>query len=483
MTDRMNLLFICTDQQRTDTLACYGNTQIDTPRLNKLAERSVVFDNAYCTQPWCTPSRSSLLTGVFPHATGCTSNHLPLNRDLPTIAEMLNPDYRCGYFGKWHLGDEIAPQHGFTEWAPFQDHIWRDLYSRPEYLERMSDYHQHLVAHGFVPNAETAGERVFTREQTMRYPEPFTTAAYVARRTAAFVRETTDRPWMAQAHFYEPHPPFRSPFGGLHDPATIEVGPNFRRMPDANLSLVNRQRAADVNGKVLEDMDLSTEAGWRQIRAYYWGLMKLVDNQVGVMLDALEASGQADRTIVIFTSDHGEMLGDHNQYGKHVMFEESVKIPLLVYDPRVQRAPERIGGRFSQVDLVPTMLELLDHPVPSHVHGLGRAAALRDEASLDGDDVFIEWQDTDLNLPGSVESDPAFAAIQAAPRRTIVSHEGWKLTLYEADEHELFDLNNDPHEHTNAMADDSSRPIAEDLHGRIAAWQARVADTVELPDL
>ena len=125
MPKQPNVLFLFTDQQRADTMACYGNDDIQTPNLNALASRSFVFDNAYVSQPVCTPSRATILTGLYPHTSGCTVNNVPLPPAVKTIAEMVPDEYRTGYFGKWHLGDELRPQHGFEEWVSIEEHLGR----------------------------------------------------------------------------------------------------------------------------------------------------------------------------------------------------------------------------------------------------------------------------------------------------------------------------------------------------------------------
>jgi arylsulfatase A-like enzyme len=118
-----NLLFIFTDEQKLDTLACYGNEQIEMPHLNRFAASACVFEQPYCVQPVCTPSRSTLMTGVLPHKTGAHRNNLPLKRDLPCLPELLTDrdDYATGYHGKWHLGDEVFAQHGFDHWQSIED--------------------------------------------------------------------------------------------------------------------------------------------------------------------------------------------------------------------------------------------------------------------------------------------------------------------------------------------------------------------------
>ena len=141
MADRPNLVFIFSDQQRADTMACYGNDWLNVPNLNALADQSFVFENAYVTQPVCTPARASIMTGLYPHAAGPIVNQLVLPRETPVIAEMLPDEYYCGYYGKWHLGDDVIRQHGFDEWVSTEDgHI-------PEYTQtRVPQCVQHILA-------------------------------------------------------------------------------------------------------------------------------------------------------------------------------------------------------------------------------------------------------------------------------------------------------------------------------------------------
>ncbi|MFP6835707.1 MAG: sulfatase-like hydrolase/transferase [Pseudomonadales bacterium] len=120
MATKRNLVFIFSDQQRYDTMACYGNRWINTPHLNALASKSTVFRNCYVTQAVCTASRGSIMTGLYPHTAGPVLNGMRLRRDVPAIAEMVSADYRCAYYGKWHLGYALAPQHGFTDWVSTQ---------------------------------------------------------------------------------------------------------------------------------------------------------------------------------------------------------------------------------------------------------------------------------------------------------------------------------------------------------------------------
>ena len=151
MPDQPNILFILTDTQRFDTLACYGNSLIQTPNLNAVADQSFVFENAYVASPICAPARSTLLTGLWPHTNGVKVNNIPLPPDVKTMADMVPESYYSANYGKWHLGDEVIKRKGFDRWVPTED-VYRAYYSDPKYLSIFSDYHHFLVDNGFVPD-------------------------------------------------------------------------------------------------------------------------------------------------------------------------------------------------------------------------------------------------------------------------------------------------------------------------------------------
>ncbi|MEK7995669.1 MAG: sulfatase-like hydrolase/transferase, partial [Planctomycetota bacterium] len=170
--DKPNLLFIWTDEQRADTMAAYGNNRIHTPNLNKLAAGSVVFKNAYVTQPVCTPNRSAVMTGLWPHTTGCTKNNVPLPAGVPCLPELLDDaDYRTAYMGKWHLGDELFAQHGFEEWVSIEDG-YGSGYSEGRDRNARSDYHHFLIEHGYQPDGGGKFSRAFAARRPIEHCKP-----------------------------------------------------------------------------------------------------------------------------------------------------------------------------------------------------------------------------------------------------------------------------------------------------------------------
>ena len=166
-----------------------------------------------------------------PHSAGPTVNKMILARDTKTIAEMVSDEYLCGYFGKWHLGDDVIPQHGFDEWVSTEDGH-RGEYTRREYRFRFSDYHRYLVANGFTPDVESDGAKIFSSDKTYSLPEEFQMASFLGDRAADFIESNKDRPFVLYVSTFEPHSPYDGPFKDLYDPATLPVGPAFLKRPD-----------------------------------------------------------------------------------------------------------------------------------------------------------------------------------------------------------------------------------------------------------
>ena len=417
MADRPNMVFIFSDQQRADTMACYGNDWLNVPNLNALAAQSFVFQNAYVTQPVCTPARASIMTGLYPHAAGPIVNQLILPRGTPVLAEMLPDEYYCGYYGKWHLGDDVIRQHGYDEWVSTEDgHI--SEYTRREYRNVYSTYWHHLVDNGFEPDMErTPGKFIFSPAARSKLPEEFQMASFLGDRAADFIERNSDSPFALYVSTFEPHPPYHGPLNDLYDPAQLPVGPAFLRRPE-DVSLYNRVRGNYYTQYMYEGgdptqdpymahnpasgQDLTTELGWRTLRANYLANITLVDRMVKKITDALESAGVADNTIVVFTSEHGEMAGDHGMLEKRSFYEEASRVPLTMRVPWISREQTMLEGSASQIDLLPTLLDLLGQTPPSHLQGKSLAPVLRGEADLSDNDVVVQWNGTSEEASGPI---------------------------------------------------------------------------------
>ncbi len=488
MRRKPNLLFIFTDQQRADTLGCYGNRVVQTPVLDRLAGESVLFENAYVTQPVCTPARSSIMTGLYPHSNGCTSNNIPLRSQIPTIAELVPADYVRGYNGKWHLGDEVIPQHGFEHWLSVDDK-YRSHFTKEEYRALFTDYHHFLLEQGFEPNHEWYGAEIFARAWSAQLPEELAKPAFQARHAARFLRENRERPFILYVSFVEPHRPYYSPFDDLYAPDEIPVGPPFRQRPPSDSALVKQLMAEKrLRKPILDDEDVRTERGCRVLRAKYLGMVTQVDRAVGDILTALDENSLRDNTVVVFTSDHGDLVGDHGLFGKSCTYEEALKVPLLIRVPWLAEGHRRVPEPFGQIDLVPTLLDLLNEPIPAHLQGVSRVPVLRGDTTAveqDGGDVFIEWTGTDgWPKPDDMGDLPREQWERVfGPWRTVITSHGWKLNLSPVDQCELYNLRQDPYEQKNLFNQPAQRVRVDDLAGRIRRWQVRTGDDALLPHL
>ena len=486
MHSKPNLLFICSDQQRTDTIGAYGNDWIETPALNELASRSFVFENAYVTQPVCSPARSTMMTGLYPHSAGVVRNNKPgrpfsnLFPEVKTIAEMVSDDYVCGMYGKWHLGDDLSPQHGFSEWVSTEDAHdnnypnWVD----PKDRDRKSDYFDYLVGKGHEPEGDHEGHKSHTQAQRGYFPMDDTMAMFLSRNTVDFIEDRGEdgKPWLMYVNMFEPHPPYNGPLNEMYDPAELPMGPLFLKKPADNTPAFNRVRAEHHIAEVEERRPEDPESYWRELRARYFGNVTVLDRGIESILATLEESGQADDTIVVFTSDHGDSLGDRGMINKRAFYDEVARVPLIVHVPWFSDGEQRIGGSIGHTDLVPTLLDLMGQDVPDHLQGASRKEVLTGDAEL-VDDVFMQWHGGAATVPlGNAEVE----RLSEIPWRCMVSGDRWKLNLSPADTCELYDLNSDPLELVNLFdhPDHSDRVRA--MTERMLEWQVSTGDELDL---
>jgi arylsulfatase A-like enzyme len=441
----------------------------------------VVFSRAYVSQPVCTPSRATIMTGLYPHTCGCLANNVPLREETPTIAELFGDNgYRFAYLGKWHLGDEIFAQHGFDHWISIED-MYRPHYRPHRDRSANCDYYHWLRGQGFEPDLHDGDWSHFSRGVPTRLPAGYSKPTFLAQETSRFIRENAERPFVAYVNFLEPHMPFTGPYNDRYHPAEITLPANFDAPPHPDEPLRCRLLREHYRRHGAEGLDLDTEAGWRRLIANYWGLVTLVDEAVGRILATLTECGLDDRTIVVYTSDHGDMMGSHRILAKTVMFEEAVTMPLLMRVPGV--APRRVEAPVSQVDLVPTLLDLMGQPITESLEGYSLRRVIEGSGPPPEDHVFIEWNGRDsdgamLGLWPEFEEDAK--RISGARTRGVISPDGWKLNLSEADKCELYNLAADPGETDNLHYSGQHGAVIARLRDRIKAWQERTGDDVQL---
>ncbi len=472
--DKPNLLFLWTDEQRADTFAVYGNRTYRVPALNRLAAASVSFERCYVTQPICAPNRASVLTGLWPHVSGVTANNISLPDQTPTFPQLLSDSsYQTAYMGKWHLGDEIFPQHGFQDWVSIEDAYHR-YYSPDRDPEARSSYHDFLVNHGYQPDPVS---RRFSRDFAARLPAEHCKATFLANCASRFILRNRHQPWILYLNFLEPHMPFTGPFNDLHSGREAPVPDNYPGLPVEKEPELYHHFRRSLLRKGFGGQDLTTRAGWQRLNRNYAGLCSLVDRAVGRILWTLEASGQTRNTIVVYTSDHGEMMGSHSLLGKQVLYEESIRVPLLIRVPFRQNRPAIIKQPVSHIDLVPTLLELMTSKSGPSLPGQSLVPLLRAEP-IPQDHVFIEWHAAAAVVEAVVKR------LSSGPNaRAVISSAGWKLGIYDTDNDLLFHRKRDPLEIQNLRYRGGARAIMTPLLKKLEAWQRETRDEMALPPM
>jgi arylsulfatase A-like enzyme len=227
--------------------------------------------------------------------------------------------------------------------------------------------------------------------------------------------------------------------------------------------------------------DVTTEIGWRTLRAHYMGNITLVDRMVGRINQAIKDAGIEDDTIIVFTSEHGDMMGDHGMLEKRSMFEEASRVPLLMKVPWLSKSQKIIEGSVGHIDLVPTLLDLIGEDVPDHLQGKSLQPVLQGDEDLSENDVFISWNGYDNDVPDRFLGDHKINRMLRLPWRTVVTPDRWKLALCAGDQCELYDLNSDPYEQTNLFNDPAQQDRIRDMAARIRVWQVQTGDTAPLP--
>jgi arylsulfatase A-like enzyme len=455
-----NVLLFITDQQRWDTLGYTGATGCRTPHLDRLAREGVAFDRCVTPCPLCAPARAALLTGRAPHSTGVTNN-LQLPLEQPTLLDVLKEaGYETAFSGKWHLGRGRAAQaldvwtgergDDYARWL--KEHNYPDTwpYGRGEFAFHMPETDAWISSPRTAPQE---GRSAWTYDDWI-----------AARALEHLETRRRDWPFFHVCSFWGPHPIFviPEPYYSRYDPETVPEPANFSDPMEGKPRFQTRSiwhRAARAHG--------TTWDSWRQPAAVYWGYVTWLDELMGRVLGRLESLGLADDTIVIMTSDHGEQMGSHGIFQKCCMYEESLRVPLLMRAPRLVTGGRRIGAPVSLLDLAPTLARLC---------GIEEAAAALPASH--GRDLS-GWL-TDAEPVPTASADPAAGAVfseytpdneaeQNAEMRAVVGPR-YKYAWNRGDLDELYDTWADPAELHDRAGDAALQEVREALRQRLREW-------------
>lgn len=376
--------------------------------------------------------------------------------------------YRTAYFGKWHLGDEFAAQHGFQEWLSIEDSL--KSANRGKRKSGLSDYSKFLLSKGYKPDSHKS----FSLRLPTTLPFELSKPKFLETRACEFLERHGREPFVMFVAFLEPHPPYNGPFNNEHPLDAVTVDATVDDTFAEEMPLRYRLRQEFYRNQH------PTVAEYRETKQKYLGLITEVDHSIGAILAKVDDLGLRDQTITVLTSDHGDMMSAHGLLGKQLMFEQSAAVPYFIRAPG--ETPRRCSQPVSHIDFAPTMLGLLGKSVPAHCAGQSRAGWVRGETAQ-SNLTFLQWAPTKIDLAirrSTLASKEEIENCLRESTRAVVSPDGWKLCLRDRDKNELYNLNNDPNEKRNLYYDNSHRDAVEELSARIHHWQAQVGDKLKV---
>ncbi|MCK5803551.1 MAG: sulfatase-like hydrolase/transferase [Lentisphaeria bacterium] len=444
-----NILLIFTDQHRLSAVGSYGETPCRTPNIDRLAAEGVRFETAYTSCPVCSPARGTIMTGLFPHAHGITSNVHNLGcsvHDLPDGPDLLSrrlgaAGYRCGYTGKWHLGDSQGQAFGAPSKTSLPKTVGFEGQNFPGHGGggfNYPEYKQYLKQNGW--EHEVDSWNTVWPCGILSGPVESTVPYFLTEHTLSLMDryQEGDDPFFIWHNFWGPHGPYFVPqeYYDLYRDVEIPPWPNYDWDSTVNLPLQVKRHP---------DADSLTWDDWAEAIRYYYAFTTLIDAQIGRLLKGLETRGMLENTIVVFTSDHGQTLGSHGgltDKGWH-HFEEIQRIPFIVRMPRGENAWALPAGTtlpqwVSLVDVYSTLCDLAGAQCDdAHLHGRSIAPLLRGEEP--------QWPNRAVTEFHGVNS---LAATMVSLREEDLKY-GWNCACKD----ELYDLARDPHETTNRIDD------------------------------
>lgn len=429
--DKPNILLIMTDQQRFDSLGCYDCKAVNTPNLDRLAKEGVLFENCVVANPVCTPSRASMWTGKDLPDHGVYRLYDNLHEDevlFPVHLQKLG--YRTGLFGKLHVSSMIAESKARHSNDGFDVYEWcneacvymdSELHAYRKWLENQAP--------------EFCARMIREKRDVKDIPKELHLTHWAAEQTINFIDESTDSSWFACMSVFDPHNPYDCGPQKYMDRIKDEnippvISSDLARRPESHLR--------ESHDGYLGDFQDFTEQDIIEMRRGYYSMLELLDDEVGRVLECLEKNGQLDNTLIIFTSDHGDMLGDHQLLVKGAFFYDAcVNVPLMMRWPGHLEAGMRLSAPVQNFDIAATILSAagLESEYDLVNAANGDTNAFRDYA-------FCRYRNTGIRS-GNRYWEPEIHG-------TMIRDERWKLSYYHSSgDGELYDMKNDSEEKNN----------------------------------
>ena len=442
MQKQPNILWYCTDQQRFDTIGALGNSFVRTPIIDELVSKGTAFTHTYCQSPICTPSRASFMSGLYPSRVHNTRNGNESFPNWPPVVSKLIADagYDCGMVGKFHLqssGKRTEPRidDGFRYWkfshAPRDD--WEEGHDYAEWVR------------------ENGGNLNELRESEDRVPTELHQTTWASERCIEFIVQEREQPWMLNVNIYDPHPPFIPPKSYADQFSAEDMpGPHFK---ESDLEAQAKLAQCDFQ----DEIRTPEEHNAKLAQARYYAMIAQIDDQFGRILKTLDETGQRENTVIIFTSDHGESLGDHGLMYKGCRFYEGlVRVPLIFSWPGHFVENKKSDALVEMMDLSATLLELAGVPLPDYFQGKSLLSIL--SGNSDGNDhrEFVRSEYFDALDPHFTGGNGTYATMHRTKSHKLCVYHGKGVG-------ELFDLEKDPWEHENLWHDPEHSEIKNQL--------------------
>ena len=498
-TNQKNILFIMCDQLRYDYLSCYGHPTLDTPNIDRLASMGVRFEHAYVQAPQCGPSRACIYTGRYMTSHGSNWNRIPLPPHEKTIGDYLKPlGYRTAVVGKTHMRPDLDTysrlgldaQDANMELAVhagFEPYERDDGLNPSQIVSKDLRYNKHLQSIGYEtenPWQENAnnvvdeagnvknGWLMENNHLAANVREEDSETAYMTNRAMQFMDETSQegRPWCLHLSYIKPHWPYVAPAPYHAMYSKDDMIPVQRSEAEKESAHpVFEHFMAEAGSQTMARNDVREKA----IPAYM-GLIKQIDDHIGRLLDYLEETGLLANTMIVFTSDHGDYLGDHYLIEKLLFHDPSVRVPLIIYDP----SEEAKGARAStcphlieSIDLLPTFLDFAGGDLKAQEHRLEGKSLL---PHLRGEDIE-NWRDCavaeiDFHTPKLAKQ---YNLPDTECRAFMIFDGRYKYILFDHFRAQLFDLENDPTEVTDLGESAQHSEIRSKLHEKLFTWLRR----------
>ncbi|WP_299414934.1 sulfatase-like hydrolase/transferase [uncultured Sulfitobacter sp.] len=519
MSKRPNFLFIITDQHRADHLGCYGNPIVQTPNIDGIAAKGTRWDKFYVANPICMPNRASIMTGRMSSLHGARHNGIPLSHDHTTFVELLrDAGYSTGLIGKSHL-QSFTGLPATNQYAPdpalhTPSEGLRDAYKRNRHTadydlevvpkwntplaERMDNHFygfDHVEIAADHADAASGDYLLWAREKNPDFdnlvgpenalpdnrinapqawrtavPEELYSTSWIAERAGAFLQEQAkgEAPFFLQMSFPDPHHPFTPPgkYWDMYEPDNIPLPPSFGKSETPPIKAMREALEKGTDPRDNQNPFYVTEDEARAIIALTYGSITMIDDAIGRVLAQLEASGLAENTVVIFTTDHGDYMGDHGLMLKLLLhYQGIIRVPFIWHDPCAPAQGKVDSGLASSIDISATILARAGIQAFNGIQG-------RDLFASDPPEAIIVEEDSQRAMTGFERPQRIRTVVTQTHRMSLRQAEDWD---------ELYDLKADPQELRNLYDDPAAQDVQKDVTERMLRRMIDLQDRAPLP--